>query len=75
MKWWIDFVHGFNTPAGNLVACLVLVLFLTPFLIQNNPKAWEALTFILGVIGGLVRGANTNSEPPPPAPKQQDEEE
>lgn len=75
MKWWIDFVHGFNTPAGNLVACLILVLFLTPFLLQNNPKAWEALTFILGVIGGLVRGANTNPHSEPPnGPKQQDEE-
>jgi fluoride ion exporter CrcB/FEX len=73
MKWWVDFVHGFNSPAGNLVACLVLVLFLTPFLFQNNPKAWEALTFILGVIGGLVRGATLQNEPPT-TPKQQDKE-
>lgn len=57
MAWWIDFVRAFNSPAGNLVACLILVLFLTPFLWQNNTKAWEALTFILGVIGGLVRGS------------------
>lgn len=58
MKWWIDFVNGFNGAAGNIVACLILVLFLTPFLYQGNPKAWEALTFILGIIGGMVRGAS-----------------
>jgi hypothetical protein len=75
MKWWIDFVQGFNSPAGNLVACLVMVLFLTPFLLQNNPKAWEALTFMLGVIGGLVRGGlHTPSESNPTPPKTQQEE-
>lgn len=66
MKWWLDFVNGFNSPAGNVVACLILVLFLTPFLMQNNPKAWEALTFVLGVIGGLVRGASSTHTPEPP---------
>lgn len=73
MKWWIDFVQGFNSPAGNLVACLILVVFLSPFLFQNNPKAWEALTFILGVIGGLVRGATMHNGEPPNTTKQQDE--
>lgn len=56
MRWWLDLTAGFTTIGGNLVLLFLLIVLLMPFLWQNNPKAWEALTFIMGVIAGLVRG-------------------
>jgi len=63
---WTAIIDSLNSPGGGLLACLALVVLLMPFLFQNNQKAWEALTFILGVIGGLVRSSHPPPEPPKP---------